>query len=65
MLSGVDRRPEVHGQETRGGRQETSRQETGREQDANLVFRTGVEYKGQVTGERKEEEDKKRTQSPP
>jgi hypothetical protein len=63
-LSGADRRQEVHGQETRGAGQEARGQETGQGQDANLVFKTGVEYKGQVTGERKEEEDKKRTQSP-
>ena len=44
-------------------RQEDKKQEPG--QDANLVFRTGVEYKGQVTGERKGEEDKKRIRSPP
>ena len=61
-MSGVYKR-----QEARGKRQEArgKRQEARGGQDANLVFRSGVEYKGQVTEERKEEEDKKRTRSHP
>ena len=61
----MNKRQEVDGQETRGAGQETKEQETGLGQDANLVFKTGVEYKGQVTEERKGEEDKKRIRSPP